>query len=102
MILEAYSIFDSKAVVYSPPFFAQREAVARRMFADLVNDPKSAIYRNPEDYSLFWIGTFDDELGIVVSDKPRNLVTASALVKQSEPSLFSPEVLNSLIKEKVQ
>ena len=55
-----FSIYDSKAKNYHIPYNLKNEAVAVREFADIVNDPKSSIYKHPEDYTLFKIGTWDD------------------------------------------
>lgn len=64
MIVQAYSLFDSKAKLFSQPFFALNDAVAKRMcHASAQGD--SALAKNPEDYSLFHIGEFDDDKGLL-------------------------------------
>lgn len=65
MILRCYSIFDVKAKAFLPPFFLQAQAMAVRAFADCVNDKAHAFGRNPHDYSLFHVGVFDDESGVL-------------------------------------
>lgn len=82
MITRMFSIFDSKAANFSTPFFMHTNGLAIRSFSDLVNDPKTRIHLHPEDYSLFYLGEFDDLIGnFVNTDKPVNLVTASGLRK---------------------
>lgn len=66
MILQVFSVFDSKAKVYSQPFYSINAGVAVRSFTDLVNDPGSSVHRYPEDFTLFQIATFDDARGVVV------------------------------------
>lgn len=56
-----YVIHDSKAAIYNKPFFQLNRDVAIRTATDLANDPQSEVSRNPEDYSLFCIGEYDDE-----------------------------------------
>lgn len=58
-----YSIYDSAAKAYFPPFFLHTEGMALRGFTDAVNDPNSQVGKHPKDYDLFQIGTFDDNTG---------------------------------------
>lgn len=70
MILKIFSIQDIKAKAFLPPFFLPEQGQATRTFGDCVNDPKHQFGRHPHDYTLFGIGTFDDETGtITVEDK---------------------------------
>lgn len=55
------SVFDSAAQSYLPPIYYQSVGVALRAFKDAVNDPKSAISTHPKDYSLFHLGSFNDQ-----------------------------------------
>lgn len=63
MKMYMYSLFDTKASVYLPPFCVRAPGEATRMIADLVNDPQSNIGKHPEDYSLWHVGFWDDEDG---------------------------------------
>jgi len=77
-----YSVFDSKMASYGQLWCETRDAAAIRKFQDAVNEntPNNAWYKHPEDYSLFSLGVFDDDLGNIQKfDAPINLVTASAL-----------------------
>lgn len=65
MQLNAYSVFDNKAIAFIPPFFMVNDAVAIRNFADAVNDPTHAFHKNPDDYVLYRIGSFDDSVGVL-------------------------------------
>ena len=62
MILQVFTIYDSKVEVYMKPFYALTKREAIRMFADGIKDTKesSMIAKHPEDYTLFHIGDFDD------------------------------------------
>lgn len=62
MILEMYSIKDIYAD-YLTPWFCQNDALAIRMFKNLVNDKSTAIGINPECYHLCHIGSFNTDLG---------------------------------------
>lgn len=60
MIVKMYSIRDAKAEVYLQPFFAPNNAVALRMVSQLLKDRNTLFATNPEDYSLFYLGDFED------------------------------------------
>lgn len=86
MQLNAYSIFDNKALQYHPPFFAATDGAAMRSFQDLVNDHNSTVSRHPGDYSLFRVGTFDDNKGFFAAVSPLvHVVDAVALVRVQPP-----------------
>lgn len=71
------SVYDVKAVCYSNPFYAPNTAVAVRDFQAAAVDPQSGISRNPEDYSLFLLATYDDETGAFENHTPpRHLISA--------------------------
>lgn len=59
MELGCFTIWDKKAEAGVTPFFAANTAVAMRDFKSACNDVTHAFYRNPEDYSLWFVGTFD-------------------------------------------
>lgn len=61
MQTEIYTIYDTKAQIYNKPFHQQNKAVALRTATDLANDPNSEIAKNPEDYIMFYLGTYDDQ-----------------------------------------
>lgn len=83
MIRNAYSIFDSKLATFSQPFFDLTDASAIRNFSDAIADgsnPNNQWHKHPEDFSLFVVGSFDDEKGELLAVVPRSLITASATV----------------------
>lgn len=80
----ACAIFDSKAKAFMPPFFQVNEHVARRTFSNIANTAGHQIARNPEDFVMFIIGTFDDESGeLRPFPQHINLGLASQYVEQS-------------------
>jgi len=82
MKLNAYTIFDLKALQYHPPFFASTDGSAVRSLADMANDPATTIGRHPSDYVLYSCGTYDDSTGGFATELPlRHVMDAIALVK---------------------
>lgn len=70
MILRIYSIFDAVSQAYMQPFYCINEQVAQRHFRNLANDDQSNIGRNPKDFILFYLGTFDDSTAEIVNETP--------------------------------
>lgn len=64
-----FSIFDNLSGIYSTPMFFRNESEAERFFSNLVNNKnESLVYTNPEDYSLYKLGTFDERTGVLNSE----------------------------------
>lgn len=81
-----YSLFDKKALTYSPPFVASNDQVATRMVRDLVQDTNTTVGRHPSDYTLYGIATWDDALGLVIAQTPLQLIIeVAALVPAPHP-----------------
>lgn len=70
MLKTILSIFDSKAIYYHKPFFANSEAEGRRIFSELANGKEEAgnqISKHPADFILVSIGTYDELTGVITS-----------------------------------
>lgn len=57
------SIFDSAVEAYARPFQAQTAGEAVRMFENEVQNDKSPMFLNSEDYALFELATFNSSTG---------------------------------------
>jgi len=87
MQLKMYSIRDAKAEIFGAPFYKSTHGQAERDFKSLVNDKKSQVWVYPEDFDLYFIGTYDDSTGKVIpKDTPEHLLKAVQL-KETTPSL---------------
>ena len=60
-----FSVYDSKAEMFNQPMFMKALGQALRAFGDEANRPESEIYKHPDDYTLFLIGEFDMESGLL-------------------------------------
>ncbi|AXH78030.1 MAG: nonstructural protein [Microviridae sp.] len=77
MELKMFSIRDSKGEVFNPPFYKKTHGEAERDFQTLCKDEKSTVNQYPEDFDLYYIGTYDDNSGKIQSlDTPQHLVKA--------------------------
>lgn len=61
MLYVIAAVYDSKAKVYLPPVFCSNQQVAQRAFMGAANQRDHQIGANPADFSMFIIGTFDDD-----------------------------------------
>lgn len=66
MIVNIYSIYDSKAQAYLQPFFCATHALAFRNIEKAMKNPHSPFSDFPADFTLFKVGEFDDLEGIVI------------------------------------
>ena len=53
------------AAAYLTPFFYHKEGQAVRAFKDIINQPDHLFSRNPEDYTLYQVGEWDEITGEV-------------------------------------
>ncbi len=75
--MKVFSIFDAKVSAYMQPFFSRTAGEATRAFADLVGEAQHPVAKHPGDYTLFELGEFDDQTGVLTSHvAPLNLGTA--------------------------
>lgn len=89
MLLKGYTIYDNKSLRYHTPWFQSTDGEAVRAFTDLVNDHNSAISRHPGDYSLWCMGTYDDNKGQLHAQVPLvHIVDATAVVAVAPTPLF--------------
>lgn len=85
MIHHIFTIRDQKADAFLPPFFLPRTAMAERVFSDCINDASHQFYKHPEDFTLFTLGTFDDDdASMVLIEGPRSLGNGLTFKKDSE------------------
>ena len=61
MRTKVFTILDTKAESYGPPFTSHTTATGIRQFTELVNDGRHFFSKYPEDYEMFEIGEWEDE-----------------------------------------
>lgn len=79
---QIYAIIDDVAGEIGPVVSMRHDAVATRMFADLINQPNGAMAKHPQDYRLLRLGTID-EVGNITPEI-KEILTGSALVAASQ------------------
>lgn len=63
MKILVYPVYDQKIERYANPFFMQTQGQALRAWLDATSDTSTQFAKHPADYTLFEIGTYDDETG---------------------------------------
>lgn len=91
MIQKIFCVRDGKVEAYMRPFFVRSLGEAERSFFDLANDPDSQVSRHPEDFALYYLGTYDDGSGTFESLPPQHVVNAVDVKRQANPILDNSE-----------
>jgi len=82
-MLVVCSIRDAKADFHQP-FFVKTKGEALRGLMDILSDPNSNIHKYPEDFALFYLGTFDELTGsFALLPQPEHLHNAIDLRKDA-------------------
>lgn len=58
-----FCVYDAKAEAWGQPFFVQSVGLAKRSFTEAANDAATAICKYAEDFSLWQLGSFDEQTG---------------------------------------
>lgn len=88
MELKAFSIRDQKAEIFNTPFFQKTHGEAERSFRELVQDPKSMVHKYPDDYDLYYLGTYNDQNGLISPvDTPQHVLKAAMVNAPLKPNM---------------
>lgn len=67
MILFLYSVRDAKVEAFLPPFFERAHGAAIRSFEQACKDPAHSFAKASTDFALYYVGSFDDQTGLIQS-----------------------------------
>lgn len=85
MILQVFSVYDTKAEAFMPPVYMHSKGEMIRSFSDAANDSSSGIAKHPADYVLFHLGEWDNSTALYSFLKaPANLGCAVEFVQAAE------------------
>lgn len=83
MLSQVMSVRDAKTDIFSQPMFFVTKGVAIRAFMDEVQRQGSDVAKHPEDFSLWYLGVFDDQSGAFQGlPAPERLTLAIDLKKE--------------------
>lgn len=80
MKLLIFSIFDKAVNAFNNPFYARAKGEAVRMFTQAVNDPQSPFSKSVLDFTLMYLGEFDDNSGLFSPAEPQRVIAAHECV----------------------
>lgn len=87
MITGMYAVRDAKANAFLSPNFFPSRGIAMREFGDAMVSEKSFMFKHPEDFSLWYLGEFNDQSGNVKTQPAPELICNGLD--------FSPQTSNS-------
>jgi hypothetical protein len=61
---------------YLRPFYARTKGEAVRSFVEAVNDGKSDFRKHASDYTMMYLGEFDDATGCFAPIDPERIISA--------------------------
>ncbi len=74
--LDMYCVYDEKANAFLRPFCMPNSATAVRALRDSAKEEDHPFCKNPEDYTLYQVGTFDEERGEIEAFSPIRLISS--------------------------
>ena len=99
MRLFLYTVHDSCAGVYERPWCARSDGEAMRSFQTIACDATHPIGQHPEHYSIFRVGTWDDNSAKLEPEVPKtHLANAIDLVVESRKNVNSVDLSRGVQK----
>lgn len=81
MRFEIIAVRDRAINSFGSPFFVPAVGHALRSFSNEINREDSEFGKNPEDYDLYLIGSYDSDSGDLVAQKPEMIAIGKDMVK---------------------
>lgn len=82
MKIGIFAIRDSALGTFMPPYFYGSDGAAIRAFGDAVGReaPDNLFHAHPEHFSIYRLGSFDDETGLITAHEPQYIVDGPGLL----------------------
>lgn len=85
MKLRLMAIFDSASAAYLPPFAVATPAMALRHLRDVAaKQPEHDFVRHGDQFTLFEVGSWDNETGEVKGQEPESFGTMQSIIARKE------------------
>lgn len=75
MKFNIYSIYDVKAGAYVRPIYMRSDEEMMASVFETAKDQNSGFYKHPDDYTVFLLGTFDEENAEIDFHGPKSIST---------------------------
>lgn len=80
MIMQVFSVHDKAVGAYLPPWYARSKGEAIRSFTDACNNKEQNFAKYSLDYTLVWLGEWDDSSGHFIARDPERVLGANEVV----------------------
>lgn len=85
MIRKIYSVYDNGVQAFLRVFEASQDGEAIREFTNIARNENTPVHNHPHDYTLFYIGQFDNHSGMLKPEKtPTRLLSAQEVLTPQE------------------
>jgi len=64
------AVYDKKIGLFDPPFTVRHPGEAIREWDIIIKNPETKFGKNPEDFDLFQVGTYDENTGSTTNNTP--------------------------------
>lgn len=81
MILCVFSVFDRQSAAFDRPFYTATRGTAVRGFRDAIQDKASPFHAHPDDYDLYYLGTYNDQTAVFTLEATPELVALGKNLK---------------------
>ncbi len=95
MKLNLYTIYDTCAAFYKPPFALQTDEQAMREFTDIF-DGDNPIAKHPEHYFLMYLGTWNNNTGKIIQNQAEVKTLLTGLEALANKNQDNHEIENSI------
>ena len=79
-----YVVYDEKAENHTQPATYANDAVACRNCEQMASDPDHLFGASPTDFSLWKVGNYDSQSGIIEAHPPKHIANFVDLVRQTD------------------
>lgn len=84
ILMGVYTIKDEKALTFLFPFYCQNTTEAVRSFQMSAENPKTSINRWPQEFSLYYLGQFDQtNAKFTMLETPEHVCSAVSVLSQT-------------------
>lgn len=87
MIIKLFAVLDSASGVYDGPVPSNTEGTAMRSFTNMARNPDSPIGQNPSDFSLWYLGDYNDATGELSAAAKKCLAHAVDVIPLDDETL---------------
>lgn len=90
-----YALLDLVAKTYTNPFHCHNDNEAKRLFMNWLGNPELPMYNNPQDFTLYHVGFYDTDSGVLESAEPHNLIMKGSSYEPPNNKPVLKEVVNN-------